>query len=60
MFNKPTRVLVPIYLSSYRILAPHPLYLPLRSLISIVTSGEGGGGQNPTKENGAPLSLSLR
>ena len=55
MFNKPTRVLVPIYLSSYRILAP--LYLPLRSLISIVTSGEGGGGQNPTKENGAPLSL---
>ena len=38
------------------ILAPHPLSQPLRSLISIVTSREGGGGrQNPTKENDAPL-----
>ena len=31
-----------IYLTSYRILAPHPLSLPLRSLISIVASGDGG------------------
>ena len=37
-----------INLTSYRILAPHPLSLSLRSL-SIVASGErgGGGGQSP-------------
>ena len=40
------------------ILAPHPLSLPLRSLISIVASGKEGTGiegrQNYTKDNGAP------
>ena len=40
------------------ILAPHLLSLPLRSLISIVASGEGGGGrQNLTKKMAPPLSV---
>ena len=54
--NISNNILIHVYLTSYRILAP-PFSLSLKSL-SIVASGEGGGGrQNPTKDNGALLSV---
>ena len=46
-----------IYLTSYRILAPPPP-LPVIKIVKYGAVWEGGGGQNPTKDNGAP-SLSL-
>ena len=45
-----------IYLTSYKILA---LPLPVIKIVKYCGVWERGGGQNPTKDNGAP-SLSLR
>ena len=46
-----------IYLTSYRILAPPP-HLPVIKVIKCCGVWGRGGRQNPTKDNGAPPSLS--
>ena len=53
-------ILIRVYLTSYRILAP-PFSLSLKSLSIVkycgVWGSRGAGRQNPTKDNSAPLSV---
>ena len=46
-----------IYLTSYRILAPPPPHLPVIKVIKCCGVWGRGGRQNPTKDNGAPISV---